>query len=341
MRRTLVPLLAALVVPASAYAAAPAGSGGVPAGEPPSTAEQPPSSSGEASRGPDGTGGTAVGQAPPRSRDGDADRSRRRRAPRRPRSSGRPVLRSFAVSTRRFYVYGSRARLAFEIADRSREVRVKLVVRRAGSRKPAAVIDLGERRTGVVHRVALDGFADGRALPQGPLDVRLSARDPGGRALRASARASTSQRLELYWHRFPLLGSGFSYGGDGSRFGAERPGHSHQGQDLTAPEGTPVVAPRGGVIQTVAYQAEGAGHYVILDGAGEDRDYAFMHLQTGSIPVRQGQRVRTGQLLGRVGNTGASSGAHLHFEIWEGGGWYEGGSPVDPLPYLRRWDSWS
>jgi murein DD-endopeptidase MepM/ murein hydrolase activator NlpD len=66
-----------------------------------------------------------------------------------------------------------------------------------------------------------------------------------------------------------------------------------------------------------------------------------MHLQTGSIPVVIGQRVRTGDLLGRVGSTGASSGPHLHFEVWEGGGWYEGGHPVDPLPYLRRWDSWS
>ncbi|MEX2195902.1 MAG: M23 family metallopeptidase [Thermoleophilaceae bacterium] len=328
MRRTLAPLLAALALPASAAAAMPVGSGGVPAGD-------PPASSGEASV-PAGTGGTAVGETPPPSR---GERPRRR-TPRRPRSSGRPVLRSFALSTRRFYVYGARARVTFEIADRSREVRVKLVVRRAGSRKAAAAIDLGDRRTGVAHRVSLDGFVDGRALPQGPLDLRLSARDPGGKTLRASARASVSQQLELYWHRFPLPGS-FSYGGDGSRFGAGREGHSHQGQDLSAPEGTPVVAPRGGVVQTVAYQAAGAGHYVILDGAGEDRDYAFMHLQTGSIRVREGQRVRTGQLLGAVGSTGASSGPHLHFEVWEDGGWYEGGSPVDPLPYLRRWDAWS
>lgn len=330
MRRTLALTLVSLALPASAAADVPAGSGGVQAGD-------PPAATGETTA-PAGTGGTTFGDAPPRSA-GERP-ARRRRTPRRTRTSGRPVLRSFALSTRRLYVYGAPARVTFEIADRSDEVRVKLVVRRAGERRVAAVIDLGDRRTGVAHRVSLDGFAGGDALPQGPLDLRLSARDPGGRSLRSSARASASQQLELYWHRFPLRGR-FTYGGEGSRFGAGRPGHSHQGQDLTAPEGTPVVAPRGGVVQTVAYQAEGAGHYVILDGAGEDRDYGFMHLQTGSIPVRVGQRVRTGQLLGRVGNTGASSGAHLHFEIWEGGGWYEGGSPVDPLPYLRRWDSWS
>ncbi len=137
-------------------------------------------------------------------------------------------------------------------------------------------------------------------------------------------------------HRFPV-GGAFDFGGSGGRFGAGRKGHSHQGQDLAAAEGTPVVAPSAGVVQTVQYQASGAGHYVVLDGDGEDRDYVFMHLQTGSIPVREGTRVRAGQLIGRVGNTGRSFGAHLHFEVWVGGGWYSGGRPVDPLPLLQSW----
>jgi murein DD-endopeptidase MepM/ murein hydrolase activator NlpD len=91
----------------------------------------------------------------------------------------------------------------------------------------------------------------------------------------------------------------------------------------------------------VEYQAKGAGHYVVVGGS-DGRDYVFMHLRTGTTLVREGQVVRTGQRLAEVGSTGGSSGPHLHFEIWEGGGgWYDGGHPVDPLPYLKSWDRYS
>ena len=81
----------------------------------------------------------------------------------------------------------------------------------------------------------------------------------------------------------------YSFGGADARFGAGRAGHTHQGQDIAAAEGTPVVAPHAGTVKAVRYQASGAGHYVVLDGAGEERDYVFMHLATGTTLVREGQ----------------------------------------------------
>ena len=51
--------------------------------------------------------------------------------------------------------------------------------------------------------------------------------------------------------------------------------------------------------------------------------------------------VRTGQPIGLVGDTGNAQGCHLHFEIWGAPGWYEGGSPIDPLSYLKAWDRYS
>jgi murein DD-endopeptidase MepM/ murein hydrolase activator NlpD len=138
-------------------------------------------------------------------------------------------------------------------------------------------------------------------------------------------------------HRFPVLGK-HSFGERDARFGAGRPGHRHQGQDITADQGTPVVAPRGGTITWRAYQRKGAGYYLVLEAVMEPYNYVFMHLQKGSLQVRVGDRVRTGQVLGAVGSTGTASGPHLHFEIWRGR-WYKGGEPIDPLPYLAVWDA--
>ncbi|HZG48237.1 MAG TPA: M23 family metallopeptidase [Thermoleophilaceae bacterium] len=137
-------------------------------------------------------------------------------------------------------------------------------------------------------------------------------------------------------HRFPVAGP-FDLGGAGSRFGAPRRGHIHQGQDISASEGTPVIAPWAGTVEWVRYQRRGAGWYLVLDGDGEDRDYVFMHLRRGSILVTAGQHVDAGDQLAQVGNTGASSGAHLHFEVWVGGWYVRGGAPVDPLPLLEAW----
>jgi murein DD-endopeptidase MepM/ murein hydrolase activator NlpD len=142
---------------------------------------------------------------------------------------------------------------------------------------------------------------------------------------------------DLVPHRFPVAGP-FDWGGPEALFGAKRRGHRHQGQDLPAVAGTPVVAPYRGVVMAVQYQARGAGHYVVVHS--EDYDYVFMHLRTGSTLVDEGQRVRTGQQVGEVGSTGESSGPHLHFEIWLGA-WYSGGHPIDPLSLLQQWSGLS
>ena len=274
--------------------------------------------------------------------DGDAERPRRedQQTPdaRRRQEGGRPVLSSFSISSDRLYLYGRAARVRFRIDDESELVNVALYLTRPGGSAAVRALDLRARPTGVDQTYRLTG-REGAPLPEGPYRARIVARDAAGNSLTIRPRASAVAQISFYRHRFPLRGS-FSYGGDDARFGAKRSGHRHQGQDLTAPVGTPVVAPRGGRVTKVDYQAGGAGHYVVLDGAGENDSYVFMHLEEGSVRVRTGQWVRTGAPLGNVGNSGASSGAHLHFEIWRGS-WYGGGEPFDPYPSLRRWDRWS
>ncbi|HYP49161.1 MAG TPA: M23 family metallopeptidase, partial [Thermoleophilaceae bacterium] len=262
---------------------------------------------------------------------GVAPKAARRKTARkpRPRRAAGTVLRSFAVDRDQLFLHGRPARVSFRLGGR-RGDRLRLELRSA---RQAAVstVDLGMRAPGKAHVVLFTGREHG-ALPEGRYELRLA-----GRRLTRARSVTGSAPLQVLRHRFPL-GGPFEYGGSGSRFGAARRGHSHQGQDLAAAEGTPVLAPRAGTVEAVGYQAAGAGHYVVLDGDDEDRDYVFMHLRTGSIAVREKQRVATGQAIAQVGSTGGSSGPHLHFEIWVGG-WYAGGKPIDPLPHLRRWDA--
>jgi murein DD-endopeptidase MepM/ murein hydrolase activator NlpD len=247
-----------------------------------------------------------------------------RRSTRRRRGA---LLTSFTVRRQRLYLHGRPARVRFALAGR-RAVGVRLHVLSASDGSRVATVDLGERSAGE-HSAPFTGLEAG-VLPEGSYVLHLA-----GRGLRRAPTASSTAELEFSHNAFPIAGR-FDWGGDGSRFGAKRDGHRHQGQDLAAAEGTPVVAPRGGVVEAVQYQANGAGHYVVLDGDDEDRDYVFMHLKSGSIEVEEGDRVRTGQPIAEVGNTGSSSGPHLHFEIWVGG-WYAGGEPIDPLPLLKSW----
>ena len=135
-------------------------------------------------------------------------------------------------------------------------------------------------------------------------------------------------------HIFPISGP-HNYGGSQSVFGAPRSGHRHQGHDVFAKSGTPLVAVFHGKVAWKRYQSGGAGNYVVIHG-DDGRDYVYMHMLAPAI-VSEGDRVAPGQQVGEVGCTGACSGPHLHFELWTPH-WYDGGRPYDPLPLLKRWD---
>jgi murein DD-endopeptidase MepM/ murein hydrolase activator NlpD len=135
---------------------------------------------------------------------------------------------------------------------------------------------------------------------------------------------------------FPVAGR-HSFGGPENRFGAPRTGHVHQGQDVLAAEGTPIVAPLAGTILIASYQAGGFGYYAV-EHTSVGFDFVFAHCMAGSLAVSTEQTVAAGQGLCQAGQTGSATAPHLHFEIWVGGWQAEGGRPTDPLPYLEAWD---
>ena len=270
----------------------------------------------------------------------------------------RPVARLFRV-TPKSLVEGATPKVRVRIDHaRAKRVAARIVVVEPSTRRVAARIDLGRVRTGRTVKVA---WPTGEKLTAATYVVRLHAKDPGGETLARAAHATGKTTLivrprprpekslpepqtQPTGPSAPGVGTGVfpvagphTYGGDDARFGAGRRGRSHEGQDIVAAAGTPVVAPTAGTVAFVDYQAGGAGHYVVLT-AEDGRTFFFAHLQTGSIAVSKGQRVPAATTLGRVGSTGASSGPHLHFEIWVGGWRHQGGKPIDPLAQLRAWD---
>jgi murein DD-endopeptidase MepM/ murein hydrolase activator NlpD len=182
------------------------------------------------------------------------------------------------------------------------------------------------------HRLTWNGMRKhGGAAPRGHYRFKLKTR---------GHHARTTRKFRLADGKFPVRGP-HGYGGAMQRFGAPRSGgRTHQGQDVFAACGTPVVAARGGRVQSRGSDPVLYGNWVVIDGRGTRTDHRYAHF-IRPASVRDGERVRTGERIGRIGKTGNAHtvGCMLHFEAWPSG-WHRGG-PLDPLPILRRWDSWS
>ncbi len=179
---------------------------------------------------------------------------------------------------------------------------------------------------------------EGRPAANGVYSFRIEAQAGAVAARANTSTEALSLSFSLYGYAFPVLGV-HDFGDAEARFGAARSGHTHQGQDVMAACGTPLVAARGGTVQYAGYEGN-AGNYVVIDGKGTGFDFMYAHLAEPS-PLHTGDSVRTGQPIGIVGETGDATACHLHFEIWTAPGWYQGGSPIDPLPYLEKWDAYS
>ncbi|PRI47388.1 Murein DD-endopeptidase MepM [Haemophilus influenzae] len=96
----------------------------------------------------------------------------------------------------------------------------------------------------------------------------------------------------------------------------------HKGVDFSVSQGTPVIAPADGTVEKVAYQSGGAGRYVMLR---HGREYQTVYMHLSKSLVKAGQTVKKGERIALSGNTGISTGPHLHYEF------HINGRAVNPL----------
>lgn len=103
----------------------------------------------------------------------------------------------------------------------------------------------------------------------------------------------------------------------------------HAGIDLAGPHGTPIYATADGVVMESGFNNGGYGNLIKLDhGRGIETRYGHL----SGMLVRPGDRVKRGQMIGRMGSTGRSTGSHLHYEV------RIDGRAVNPIPFMRSTD---
>jgi peptidoglycan LD-endopeptidase LytH len=115
-------------------------------------------------------------------------------------------------------------------------------------------------------------------------------------------------------------------------------GRVHDAIDIMAPEGTPVLAATPGTVEKLFFSNGGGGNTIYVRSDDGKWMYYYAHLASYAPGLAEGQKVRQGQVIGRVGHTGNASpeGPHLHFAInkMEAGQHWWQGDPINPYPLL-------
>ena len=130
---------------------------------------------------------------------------------------------------------------------------------------------------------------------------------------------------------FPVIGT-YTYTDTFGAYRADMPNKRHEGDDIFASYGSPVVAVQNGTITGMSTTTIGGNNIHLTTSRGDYFYYA--HLSRFATGLVQGQQVVAGQTIGYVGDTGDAQGTppHLHFEIHP-----DGGPAIDPTPYLDAW----
>ena len=248
------------------------------------------------------------------------------------------------VDSRRTFFDGRKPAALRYLVKGDSAVRVTIALVRAGTETVVASWSPGLVEPGSTRSVRWNGIDANtkQSGVRGRYEFRVytssSTAGPSNARSAQSTRPSAARSFLFLDHQFPIRGR-HVFGDGANRFGAGRNGHVHEGQDVMAKCGLPLVAARGGTVKFAGYQGN-AGNYIVINGQATGVDYAYMHLAQPAL-FKKGAVVHTGDQIGLVGDTGDATACHLHFEEWSAPGWYTGGRAFDPLPDLRAWDKYS
>lgn len=145
-----------------------------------------------------------------------------------------------------------------------------------------------------------------------------------GDAIASSLGGSVRPRVEAGAAPLPVAGRITSEFGERIHPVTNRR-HLHQGVDIAAPIGAPIEVPFAGQVVEVGHEGPMGNHVVVEHANG----YRSVYAHASEILVQPGDAVAAGQVVAKVGNTGRSTGPHLHF------GLTHHGKPIDPMRWLR------
>ena len=177
---------------------------------------------------------------------------------------------------------------------------------------------------GAPHDLTTDELSEALAMLEERMTARRSSLDLLAESMRANFPGAAAYSLDGGAHTVPSIWPTAGY--VSSPYGLRWNGSEfHQGIDIAAETGTPIVATADGVVTTAGWDGSGYGNMVDIDhGDGIMTRYGH----ASAVAVTVGQEVRRGQVIAYVGSTGYSTGPHLHYEV------RVGGQPVNPAGYL-------
>ena len=176
-------------------------------------------------------------------------------------------------------------------------------------------VTVTEGKNGNIEIMEETVYENGKAYSSRIASEKVTAQ-PVNQVIKVGTKYKNVLECGLHYPLNGVLSSPF-----GSRWGSV-----HEGIDIAVSEGTPVKAAECGMVTRVSENAGGYGKLVQIDhGYGVETVYAHL----SEIKVTQGQAVSSDTVIGLSGNTGRSTGPHLHFEITQNG------TPIDPLKHLK------